>query len=102
MGREPVTNTHRVWHSNGHVAEPRVTGEADRLRSGRVVVSVGDDAVANHRAAKKFDGGKLLCQGKLFQSGSLRDRCDDSTMSAVGGLSDPANGRQACPLDEIE
>src|SRR5262249_46899783 len=73
LGREPVTNTDRVWRSNGHVAEPCGSGESDPLRSARVIVSVGDDAVANHRAAEKFDGGKLLRQGKLFQSGSLRD-----------------------------
>src|SRR4029453_2232801 len=80
----------------------RGTGETDLLRSARVIVSVGDDAVTDHRAAKEFERGKLLCQRKLLQLGSLRDIRYDSTMSAVGGLSDPPSKRQARPFDEIE
>src|SRR5262249_31789338 len=100
--REPITNTDRIWHPNGHIAEPRVTRKTDRLRSARVVVAVDDDTVANHRAAEKFDGGILLCQRELFQSGRLRDLCYHPTMSAVGGLSDPPRKRQTCPFDEVE
>ena len=67
-------NTDSVWHSKGHIAKPGVAGESDLLQL-RAIVSVNNQAVANHCAAKKFAGGILLHCGKLLQPGGLRDPC---------------------------
>ena len=42
-----------------HVVVPAITGKADRLAPGRLIVAIGDEAVGEHRAAPQLDRGVL-------------------------------------------
>src|ERR1700687_1356290 len=99
---QPLLNTDRVWHPNRHISEPGVVRESDFLLAIRVIVSISNHAVANHRAAKKLRSSILLCQGKLCHQASLRDPGHDTTLSAVRCFSYPPTECHFSPLDEIE
>ena len=101
-GRQSFFNADRIRHSNGDITQPDIAAETDLLGAIRIIVSVSNHAVANHRAPKQFDGGVLLCQGKLCHQASLRDARRYTTLGTVGCLSDPTTKCHSCPLEEIE
>jgi hypothetical protein len=84
-GRQPLLNTDRIRHFNGHIAEPCIVVKTDLLPGDRAIIPVSNHAMAHHRTPGKFDGGILLFNVKLCDEGGLRDLCKDSTVRGEEG-----------------
>ena len=57
--RQTFSNPHRPWQCNGNVVAPSIAIKNDRLARGGAIVTVGDEAVRDHRSAEELDGSML-------------------------------------------
>src|SRR6185437_8792303 len=98
-GRQPLLNTDRLWHTNRHIPKPCIPRKTDGRGVHGRIVAVRDNAVANHRTAKKLRSRVLLCQWKLSQ---WEDASHHSTASRIGRLLHPPAKFQSRLFDEFE
>ena len=100
--RQAVANADGVRHSDRNIGRPSTSGKGGLLIANLTVATVSDDAVADHRAAKQFDSGVLLCRGKGCNAAGLRQSGDQAAMNRVRRLFYPAAKCQPSLFYEIE
>src|SRR5215469_7965048 len=101
-GRDAVLHADCVRNSNRNVSEPVAITKRGLWPALFAVVTVTNDTVANHRAAKQFHCRVLFRQGKVCQSGTLRYLRHDATVNRVRCLSHPAAECEPSFLEELK
>src|SRR5215510_13670038 len=98
---QPLPDGYRVRPAHGDVFEPAVVIEANP-RHGRIVVAVGDRAMAHHVPAEELSSRVLTLERYRRGAQGARNSGHQAGLQAVRSLPQPAAEFQAIGVEKLE